>query len=394
MNETQQTLVIGIPRETFPGENRVALIPDLIPKLTRAGLKVLVEAGAGRAAGITDNDYESKSAQVVADRKKLFETSDIILQVRGIGANPQAGRGDLDLFKPDQSVIGFFEPLTPDETIKELAAKRVNIFSMEMMPRITRAQTMDALSAMATVAGYKAVLLAAGMLPRMFPMLMTAAGTVTPARVFVIGAGVAGLQAIATAKRLGAVVRGYDIRPAVKEQVESLGAKFVEMVLETGEAEDKGGYAKAMDEEFYRRQRELMAKVIKESDVVITTAAVPGKKAPLLISADMVRAMSAGSVIVDLAAERGGNCELTRSGQTVEERGVYIIGPENLPATVPFHASQMYARNITAFLLHLVKDGKLDFNIEDEITGGTLIARGGQIVHPQVKKAMNLPEDA
>ncbi len=317
-----------------------------------------------------------------------------VLQVRGVGANTQAGRSDLGLFKQNQSVIAFFEPLTPDESLTELAQKGVNVFSMELMPRITKAQSMDALSSMATVAGYKAVLLAAEKLPRMFPMFMTAAGTIAPARVFVIGAGVAGLQAIATAKRLGGVVKGYDIRPAVKEQVESLGAKFVEMELEAGNAEDKGGYAKAMGEEFYRKQRELMAKVIKESDVVITTAAVPGKKAPILITADMVKAMSPGSVIVDLAAERGGNCELTKPGETVEVNGVYIIGTDNLPSSVPFHASQMYARNITTFLLHLVKDGKLVINTEDEITSGTLITHNGQIVNPQVREIMGLSKDA
>ncbi len=394
MNDNPRPLTIGIPRETYPGESRVALIPDLIPKLTKAGIKVKVEAGAGKAAGILDDDYRSKNAEVVGDRKELFESCDIILQVRGVGANTQAGRSDLGLFKQNQSVIAFFEPLTPDKSLKELAQKGVNVFSMELMPRITKAQSMDALSSMATVAGYKAVLLAAEKLPRMFPMFMTAAGTIAPARVFVIGAGVAGLQAIATAKRLGGVVKGYDIRPAVKEQVESLGAKFVEMELEAGNAEDKGGYAKAMGEEFYRKQRELMAKVIKESDVVITTAAVPGKKAPILITADMVKAMSPGSVIVDLAAERGGNCELTKPGETVEVNGVYIIGTDNLPSSVPFHASQMYARNITTFLLHLVKNGKLEINTEDEITSGTLITHNGQIVNPQVREIMGLSKDA
>ncbi len=394
MTENSNSLTIGIPRETFPGENRVAVIPDVIPKLVKAGLKVRVESGAGMGAGITDEAFKAKKAEIVGDRKELFQSSDVILQVRGVGANPEAGRSDLELFKSNQDVIGFFEPLTPDKSLKELAEKGVNVFSMEMMPRITRAQSMDALSSMATVGGYKAVLLAAELLPRMFPMFMTAAGTIAPARVFVIGAGVAGLQAIATAKRLGAVVKGYDIRPAVKEQVESLGAKFVEMELEAGEAEDKGGYAKAMDEEFYRKQRELMTRVVAENDVVITTAAVPGKKAPILITADMVKGMAPGSVIVDLAAERGGNCELTKPGETVEVNGVHIIGPENLPATVPFHASQMYARNITTFLLHLVNEGKLEINQEDEITRDTLITYGGKIVNPRVRELMGLSEDA
>jgi NAD(P) transhydrogenase subunit alpha len=256
------------------------------------------------------------------------------------------------------------------------------------MPRITRAQSMDALSSMANIAGYKAVLTAAENLPRMFPMMMTAAGTITPARVFIIGAGVAGLQAIATAKRLGAVVRAYDIRPAVKEQVESLGGKFVQMELETGDAEDKGGYAKAMDEEFYNKQRELMAKVVAESDAVITTAAVPGKKAPILITGDMVKKMPLGSVVIDLAAERGGNCELTKPGQIITEGGVKVIGPLNMPSDVAYHASQMYAKNISTFLLHLIKDGQLNIDLDDEITRETLLTRGGNIVHPRVQELL------
>jgi len=393
MTENSHSLTIGIPRETFPGERRVAVIPDVIPKLIKSGFNVRIESNAGKEAGITDDAYKAKKAEIVGDRKELFESSDIILQVRGVGANPEAGRSDLENFKSDQNVIAFFEPLSPDKSIKELAEKGVNVFSMEMMPRITRAQSMDALSSMATVGGYKAVLLAAEKLPRMFPMFMTAAGTVAPAKVFVIGAGVAGLQAIATAKRLGAVVKGYDIRPAVKEQVESLGAKFVEMELEAGEAEDKGGYAKAMDEEFYRKQRELMTRVVAENDVVITTAAIPGKKAPILITADMVKGMAPGSVIVDLAAERGGNCELTKPGQTVEEYGVHIIGLENLPSSVPFHASQMYARNITTFLLHLIKDGKFNIDQDDEITRETLITHGGKIVHSRVRELLGLSEN-
>ncbi|HSG06505.1 MAG TPA: NAD(P) transhydrogenase subunit alpha, partial [Nitrospiria bacterium] len=275
---------------------------------------------------------------------------------------------------------------------KELAQKGVASFSMELVPRITRAQVMDALSSMATVAGYKAVLMAAEALPRMFPMLMTAAGTVSPARVFIMGVGVAGLQAIATAHRLGAVVQAYDIRPAVKDQVLSVGGKFVELPLETGEAEAKGGYAKAMDENFYKKQRELMTKVVADSDIVITTAAVPGKKAPVLVTADMVKGMAPGSVIIDLAAERGGNCELTEAGKTVEKHGVTIMGPENVPSTVPYHASQMYSKNITNLLLHLVKEGKFEFNMEDEITRETLLTRGGEVVHPQVRELLGLPK--
>jgi H+-translocating NAD(P) transhydrogenase subunit alpha len=296
--------------------------------------------------------------------------------------------------RPGQTVIGSFDPLSSPQAVKEVAATGVNALSMELMPRITRAQSMDALSSMATIAGYKAVLLAASELPRIFPMLMTAAGTLKPARVFVIGVGVAGLQAIATARRLGGVVQAYDVRSAVKDQVQSVGAKFVELPLEAGEAEDKGGYAKALDESFYERQREMMARVVADSDVVITTAAVPGKKAPVLVTGEMVAGMTSGSVVVDLAAERGGNCELTKPGETVVEHGVTIMGPTNLPSTVPYHASQMYARNITTFLLHLYKDGSLRLDGDDEILRETLIARGREVAHPRVRELLGLPEPA
>ena len=283
-------------------------------------------------------------------------------------------------------MIGFAEPLTAHAATEAVSARGASLFAMELMPRITRAQSMDALSSMASIAGYKAVLLAAHELPRMFPMMMTAAGTLAPARVFVIGAGVAGLQAIASAKRLGARVEAYDVRPAVREQVESLGARFVELPLETAAREDKGGYAKAQDESFYRRQRELMAKTVAASDVVITTAAIPGKKSPVLVTADAVAGMSPGSVIVDLAAERGGNCELTKADETVHVHGVTILGPTNLPSTVPYHASQMYAKNITTFLQHLVKDGAVRFDLDDEITRETLVTHQGAIVHARLRQ--------
>jgi NAD(P) transhydrogenase subunit alpha len=357
-------------------------------------LEVLVEAGAGREAGILDSAYEAKGAKIAAERSEVFAYADVILQVRSLGANPDAGRSDLDLMRSGQTIIGLSDPLSAFELAREIADRGVTSFSMELIPRITRAQSMDALSSMATVAGYKAVLLAAEALPKMFPMFMTAAGTVKAAKVFVIGAGVAGLQAIATARRLGAVVNAYDIRPAVKEQVQSLGAKFVEMKLETGAAEDRGGYAKAMDDEFYRRQRELMGEVVAVSDVVITTAAVPGRKAPILVTEEMVKRMSPGSVIVDLAAERGGNCELSRPDETVVEHGVTVLGPTNLPSTVPYHASQMYARNITTLLLHLVKEGKLEPDLEDEITRETLVTRGGEVVQPRVREALGLSAEA
>ncbi len=379
---------IGVVRESFPGERRVALVPSSLPGLIAAGLEITIEAGAGASAGFTDQGYAEKGARLGASREEVLGTADAILYVRAPGANPDAGRSDLDRLGPGRVVIGLAEPFSSPEMTQALAARGVTSFAMELMPRITRAQSMDALSSMATLAGYKAVLLAANTLPRMFPMLMTAAGTIAPARVLVVGAGVAGLQAIATARRLGAVVSAYDLRPAVREQVESLGAKFVELPLETGDSEDKGGYAKAKDEAFYRRQRDMMGRIVEASDVVITTAAVPGRKAPLLVTDEMVQAMAPGSVVVDLAAERGGNCELTCPDETVVRHGVTILGPSNLPATVPYHASQMYAKNITTFLLHLTNDGRLDIDLEDEVTRETLVTRDGEIVHARVRDTL------
>jgi H+-translocating NAD(P) transhydrogenase subunit alpha len=381
------SMIAGVVKETFPRERRVALVPGLLPSLAKAGIGIAVENGAGEAAGFTDAAYRDKGAQTDLSRAAVFASSSVILQVRAGGANREAGLADLDLYRPGQALIGFTDPLADPEIIRKIAARGVTIFSLEFMPRITRAQGMDALSSMATVAGYKAVILAAATLPRMFPMLMTAAGTITPARVFVIGAGVAGLQAIATAKRLGAVVEAYDIRAAVKEQVESLGAKFVEIPLPAEEAEAAGGYARALGEEFYRRQREMMTRTVAGSNIVITTAQVPGKRAPLLVTREMVLGMAPGSLVVDLAAEQGGNCELTRAGEPVVERGVTVLGPVNLPSTVPEHASQLYGKNVANFLLHLVKDGALRFDADDEIIRDTLVARDGGIVHPSVKDA-------
>jgi NAD(P) transhydrogenase subunit alpha len=383
-------MIIGVPKETFPGERRVALVPAVIPTLAKAKCEVLVESGAGDAAFYADAAYVEKGARIAASRAEVFTAADAVFQVLGHGANDKTGRADLPLLRRDQVLIAFLRPLGSPESVQEIAATGATAFAVELMPRITRAQNMDALSSMSTVAGFKAVLLAASTLPRMFPMLTTAAGTIPPARVLVVGAGVAGLQAIATARRLGAVVSGYDIRPAVKEQVQSLGAKFVELPLETAGAEDAAGYARAQDEAFYQRQRELMARVVAESDVVITTAVVPGKKAPVLITAEMVRGMAPGSVIVDLAAERSGNCELTRPDETVVAHGVTIIGPVNLASSVPYHASQMYARNLTAFFLHLAKSGAIELNMEDEITRETLLTRGGEVVHPRVREALGL----
>jgi NAD(P) transhydrogenase subunit alpha len=380
-------MTVGIPKETAAGETRVAVIPAGAHALTKAGLQVAVESGAGLAAGFTDAAYAAQGATVVSRADAL--KADILLQVR---ATPPANG-----LRAGQTVIGFADPLGAPQAVRDVAATGVSMLSMELMPRITRAQSMDALSSMATVAGYKGVLLAANQLPRMFPMLMTAAGTVAPARVFIVGAGVAGLQAISSARRLGAKVEAYDVRPAVKEQVQSLGARFVELPLESADAEDKGGYAKAQDESFYRRQREMMIKVVAGSDVVITTALIPGKRAPILVTTEMVEAMQPGSVVVDLAAERGGNCELTRPDEIVVHKGVTIIGPSNPAALVPYHASQMYSKNIVTFLLHLIaasggKDGakqpSLVLNLEDEITRDTLLTRDGAVVHARIKELL------
>lgn len=382
-------MLVGIPTETFQGERRVAIVPASVPPLNEAGLDVVVETAAGESAGFSDAAYVDKGARVANDRAAVFNEADIVLQVRMAAAAGEAGVADLDLVRRGQVIVGLSEPLIGAESAQALAERGVTAFSMELIPRITRAQSMDALSSMATIAGYKAVLIAAAQLPRMFPMLMTAAGTLTPARVFIVGAGVAGLQAIATARRLGAKVEAYDVRPAVKEQVESLGAAFVELPLETGGSEDAGGYAKAQDDAFYQRQREMMSQVIAASHVVITTALIPGKAAPLLVTADMIAGMTAGSVVVDLAAERGGNCEPTQADQEVVMNGVTILGPTNLPSTVPLHASQMYSNNITTLLQHLVKDGELVCDLDDEITKGTLVSRDGQVVHPRVLEALD-----
>lgn len=384
-------MLVGVPRESFPGERRVALVPAVIPNLKKAGLDVILEAGAGVEAGYPDADYTAKEATLAGDRGEVFAKADIILQVLCYGSNDLTGKQDLPLLRKGQVLIGFLRPLGDVHTVQETAATGVTSFSVELMPRTTRAQSMDALSSMGTICGYKAVLIAADTLPRLFPMLTTAAGTITPARVLVMGAGVAGLQAIATARRLGAVVSAYDLRPAVKEQVQSLGGRFVELDLQVKDAQDAGGYAKAQDESFYERQRELLGRVIAQNDVVITTAVVPGKKAPLLVTKEMVAAMAPGSVIVDLAAERGGNCELTRIGEKVVEHGVAIIGTINLASAVPYHASQMYARNLTNFLLNMVKDGKLNLNMSDEIVSSTLVTEGGEVVNSRVREFFSLP---
>ena len=384
-------LIIGVPKEIYPGERRVALVPSVLPTLTKAGFEVHVQAGAGVEAGYPDSQFANKGAQIIPDRATVFSAADIIVQVLCYGSNDVTGRQDIPLFHRDQILVGFLRPFGEAAVANEIAAAGVTSFSVELMPRTTRAQSMDALSSMGTICGYKAVLLAADSHLRIFPMLTTAAGTITPARVFVIGAGVAGLQAIATARRLGAVISAYDLRPAAKEQVQSLGGRFVELPIEAKDAQDARGYATAQGEDFYRRQRELLGQVVKESDVVITAAVIPGKKSPVLVTEDMVKGMAPGSVILDLAAERGDNCEITERGQTVVKHGVTIIGAINLATGIPYHASQMYAKNITNFLMHLIKDQKLNLNLADEIVRETLVTRGGEIVNARVREFLALP---
>jgi NAD(P) transhydrogenase subunit alpha len=380
-------ITVGVPTESFPGERRVAIAPRHCEVLQKAGISVVIEQSAGLSAGFPDQQYAARGAKT-ASREEVFQTADVIAQVRTLGANPVEGRADLPLLRPGQVVIGMSEPLTSFAESASLADAGVTLLALELIPRITRAQSMDVLSSMATIAGYEAVLLAATALPKIFPMLMTAAGTVTPAKVFVLGVGVAGLQAIATARRLGAVVSAYDVRPAVKEQVESVGAKFVTLDVQTAGAEDKGGYAKAMDEDFYRRQAELMTAVLKDQDVVISTAAVPGRKAPILVTRAMVEVMMPGSVIMDVAAERGGNCELTRPGERYQHGEVTIWGPLNLPSLAPYHASQMFSSNLTSLLKLLVKDGQIALNRDDEIIRDTLVTYEGKIVHARIGELM------
>jgi NAD(P) transhydrogenase subunit alpha len=381
---------VAVLRETFPGERRVALVPALVPTLSKLGWQTVVESGAGEEAGFADADYQEKGAEIAPSRAEAIAAADVVLQVRALGANLNAGRADLDLFKPGQVVIGMADPLGQPQAVKDLADRRVTLFALELIPRITRAQSMDVLSSMATIAGYKAVLLAANNLPKMFPLMMTAAGTLTPAKVLVIGAGVAGLQAIASAKKLGAVVQAYDVRSVVKEQIESLGAKFVQLDVDTAGAEDKGGYAKALTEDQQQRQREQLGQVVGQCDVVITTAAIPGRPSPLLVTADAVRKMPKGSVIVDLAAERGGNCELTQADKVVVDGGVTILGPTNLPSEIPQHASQMFAKNVVTLLQLLSKNGELVIDLKDEIIRETLAAKDGQVQPARIRDALNL----
>ena len=380
---------VAVLKETFPGERRVALVPGAIPTLAKAGVEVLVESGAGSGSGYTDEDFRVAGGRVVS-RDEAFG-ADCVVAVRTCGACGDSWCDDLHRLRPGLVIVGLCDPLSTPDACRQTAEKGARLFSLELVPRITRAQSMDVLSSQANIAGYRAVLLAANALPRILPMMTTAAGTLTPAKVLVLGAGVAGLQAIATAKRLGAQVSAYDVRPAVKEQVQSLGAKFVELPLETGSSEAAGGYAKAMGEDFYARQRELLGKVVADSDVVVCTALIPGQKAPVLVTREMVQRMKPGSVIVDMAAERGGNCEGSVADDTVVVDGVTILGPTNLPAEAPVHTSQLYAKNVVTFLLHLIKSGLPDVARDDEICRDTLVAIGGQLVHPKVRERAGLP---
>jgi len=373
-------MIAGIAKEIAPGEKRVALVPESISRLK--GLQLAVEHGAGDAADFPDSAYESVGASVLPDAKSLFEESDIVLKV--MPPTP----GEAGMLKPASTLISFLYPLANLASVKRLVDRKATAFAMDLMPRISRAQSMDALSSQSTIAGYKAVLLAADSLPKIFPLLMTAAGTISAAKVFIIGAGVAGLQAIAVSRRLGAVVEAYDVRPVVKEQVQSLGARFVELPLEAKSAQDTGGYATAQSQDFYERQQKLMAEHTQTSDVVITTALVPGQRAPVLITEEAVKGMRLGSVIVDLAAEQGGNCALTEPGRTVVKHGVTIHGPLNLPSTMAPQASQLYSRNLTSFLQTIVKDGVLGIDLKDDLVRGALVVNKGEVVHQATKAAL------
>jgi len=373
---------VGVPGERAEGEARVALIPPVAKRLVGHGIDVCVQAGAGERSDWSDEAYREAGCEVVEDRSAVFERADVIVQVRGLGADDVS---DVDPYREGQVVVGMLGPYSVGEhALEALADRRVSAFALELIPRVSRAQSMDVLSSMASLGGYKSAVIAAEALPKLFPMQMTAAGTVRPAEVFVVGAGVAGLQAIATAKRLGASVRAYDIRPEVKEEVESLGADFVELDLETDDASDEGGHAREQDEEFYRKQREMMHRVVAEADVVITSAAVPGRPSPELVTAEMIEGMDRGSVIVDLAAEGGGNCEPTKKGETVEYEGVTIFGPTDLPSTLRRTASQLYSNNVKNFLEALFDGGELAIDLDDQIVDATLLTHDGEVRNPHL----------
>jgi NAD(P) transhydrogenase subunit alpha len=377
---------VAILKEILPGENRVAAIPETVDKMIKGGLEVIVESTAGQAAYIADADYEKVGAKIAADPAAALQGADLILKIQRPLFNEKAAKHEVDMMKEGAIFIALLQPLTYPDAVQKLAERKVTAFAMDLIPRITRAQRMDVLSSMSSIAGYKAVLLAANAFGKLIPMMTTAAGTLPPAKALILGAGVAGLQAIATAKRLGAVVEAFDTRPAVKEQVKSLGAEFVELDLGDEQAEDAGGYAKELSAEFYKKEKELIHQRVKLADLVISTALIPGKKAPILITTDMLKEMKKGSVIVDMAVEQGGNCEGSKAGETVIEHGVTIIGATNLPSTLPIHASQMYAKNMLNFLLHLYVNKELKLDLNDEITKGSLVTYKGEIVHPGTKQ--------
>ena len=380
---------IAVPRESVPGESRVALTPDVVPQLVRGGNEVFIERGAGDAAGFTDEAYRTAGAQIVNDAATLYAAGKMILRIqRPSMTDGESGPSELSLINEGAVLIGLLQPAGDPEFFKRVAGRRITAMSMELVPRTTRAQMMDALSSQSTVAGYKAVLIAANALQKFFPMLMTAAGTVRPAKVLVIGAGVAGLQAIATARRIGAVVEAFDTRPVVKEQVESLGAKFIEIGVGHDIAEDAGGYAKELPEEHIRKEKELIHQHAIQADVAITTALVPGKRAPLLVNASTVAAMRPGSVIVDLAGEQGGNCELTVPGETVVRNRVTIIAPLHISSELAYHASQMYAKNVAALVALLAPNGKLELNLKDDIIAAVCVTANGEILHGPTKSRL------
>jgi len=384
-------VIIGITKELVAGERRVSMCPENVRPFVEAGIEVWIEENAGLAAGFMDGDYKAVGAEIAADRAALFAGADIVLQVQSFGSNTQNSQQDLPLLRPQQLVIGMMDPLAAPQAAQQVADTGATAVALELVPRISRAQSMDVLSSMATLAGYRAVLLGAEAAPRILPMLMTAAGTLQPARVLIMGVGVAGLQACATAKRLGAVVEAYDVRPAAREQILSVGAKPVELDLQTESSEGAGGYAKEQSEEFLHRQRQLMTEVVARQDIIITTAAVPGSKSPILVTEDMVKAMKPGSVIVDLAAERGGNCALTKQGETVVAHGVSILGPENLASDLAYHASQMYGKNMQTLVELIIEDGQTNLDFNDEIIAGTVVAHNGEVTHPHIRKLLDLP---
>ena len=378
-------MILAVPKEILQGENRVACVPDVTSKYIKAGFEVHIESNAGLSAGFENANYEKAGAKIVDNLNDLYSNADIVLKVQRPLDHPSAGKHELDLMKKDLILITFLYPLHQFELAKKCAEKGINVVSMDMIPRTTIAQKMDALSSQANISGYKSVIMAADELGKIFPLMMTAAGTISPAKVVIMGAGVAGLQALGTAKRLGAVVEVSDIRAAVKEEVQSLGGKFIE-VQGAEDMQDESGYAKEASEEFLKKQKDLIFKHITQADIVITTALVPGKKAPILVTEEMVKNMRPGSVVLDMAVEFGGNCEVSENGKTVKKHNVTIIGEPNLPSLVPTHASEMYSKNILNFITHFAKEGKFELNLEDEIFKGALITNNGEVVNPRVKE--------